>query len=1021
MVVNGGCFHSLVIPYNNHVDLTNFTSMAGKAVLICRPNSHPFVDRTLSLEQPVKIGRSVARARAAQSNGIFDCKVLSRNHALIWYNNGKFYLQDTKSSNGTFINNQRLSKSGEESVPREVSSGDIVQFGVDVLENSRKVTHGCIVANLKLYLPDGKEAKASPSSSVLSGVGSVAVEDLYQLNQYIQEGLQREQMLQTKLASLQQLLLSLRQSVDLGWKALIAEDRLLSRVEILENQLQTYAKNFTEDKLRDELRNLQKDKCVYQDLAKECLQKVLQEKLEVVQRCQDIERELRNAETECANFKEIMEKDHEELQELALKHNAQVLKAVELQNKLQDAEEQKKDALAILEAENEELNNEVKRLLANEAVMHEKIQQLEASGEIVGRQLLGIQSQFQFKRSPDIHKHLSSLKERNGSTEDVICKNNDEELNDENQKDVTTNSMDTLMNRLTLSINEQKKTKEVVDLIEAQVSLLQSDKMTKLQQINSLEAELEVHIDKLMNYKEEHKKLEQSLLSLEKSAKEESLNKTDSSAMDNQINCDDLLPNGSHSSEKEALQSQMEELKETMKESRSKMGAMEQTIALLQIDLNNAKKSLNDITKNWLLHEEKLHAAQNLKDETETSVHMLREQLNALENSILHLKDQEKFEVESVNKHKEETTLLRKQLQEAQQTAKQCKNEAELVKEKLRVVSQELEVSKSITERNNVATETQLDNRAAEELAAARLEAATLQAQVLGLESQIKKLRLESNQKQQELAENNDAGTTSDTIIEQLQLRVREMEEELVLVKEKYMAFNEKNVKLEKELTDLKQDYEAVVHQPYFTYLCGRLHMVSVGNQISSAKEVLAGVPQGSVLGPLLFVLYTNDLPVNLDCDTILYADDTTILVNGNCLNKVLNQTNRVINTANVWFDSNYLKINESKTEHLVFTLRQMQIDSKMTKPIKLLGVTIDQKLLWEDHTNNLISKLARVCFLLRKLKTCVSQELMKMSYFNFCHAHLLFSNILWGGSTGAERVFLWQKKGNKNLFWFRV
>lgn len=69
--------------------------------------------------------------------------------------------------------------------------------------------------------------------------------------------------------------------------------------------------------------------------------------------------------------------------------------------------------MARLEAENEELNNEVKRLVANEAVMHEKIQQLEASGEIVGRQLLGIQSQFQFKRSPDIHD-LSSLKERNG-------------------------------------------------------------------------------------------------------------------------------------------------------------------------------------------------------------------------------------------------------------------------------------------------------------------------------------------------------------------------------------------------------------------------------------------------------------------------------------------------------------------------------------------------------------------------------------------------------------------------------
>ena len=67
-------------------------------------------------------------------------QVLSRNHALLWYENGKFYLQDTKSSNGTFVNNQRLSKGSEESPAREVCSGDILQFGVDVMENSRKVS-----------------------------------------------------------------------------------------------------------------------------------------------------------------------------------------------------------------------------------------------------------------------------------------------------------------------------------------------------------------------------------------------------------------------------------------------------------------------------------------------------------------------------------------------------------------------------------------------------------------------------------------------------------------------------------------------------------------------------------------------------------------------------------------------------------------------------------------------------------------------------------------------------------------
>lgn len=64
-----------------------------KAILSMRPNSHHFVERTLILEQPVKVGRSVARAKATPHNAIFDCKVLSRHHALIWYENGKFFLQ----------------------------------------------------------------------------------------------------------------------------------------------------------------------------------------------------------------------------------------------------------------------------------------------------------------------------------------------------------------------------------------------------------------------------------------------------------------------------------------------------------------------------------------------------------------------------------------------------------------------------------------------------------------------------------------------------------------------------------------------------------------------------------------------------------------------------------------------------------------------------------------------------------------------------------------------------------------
>ena len=70
--------------------------MAGLAVFTCHPSSHPFQERRVTLKEPVKIGRSVAKARPGSDNGIFDCKVLSRNHALIWYDHdsGKVSFKD---------------------------------------------------------------------------------------------------------------------------------------------------------------------------------------------------------------------------------------------------------------------------------------------------------------------------------------------------------------------------------------------------------------------------------------------------------------------------------------------------------------------------------------------------------------------------------------------------------------------------------------------------------------------------------------------------------------------------------------------------------------------------------------------------------------------------------------------------------------------------------------------------------------------------------------------------------------
>jgi len=312
--------------------------MSALAVFTCRANSHPFQERHVALAEPVKIGRSVARARPAANNAIFDCKVLSRNHALIWYEDGKFFLQDTKSSNGTFINNQRLSKGSEESQPRELYSGDVVQFGVDVLENARRVTHSCIIASVQLFHPDGSEAANNHSSPLLNSPATGAMlqsQELYQLAQYLQEALHREQMLENKLATLQRLVDHTQSASEAGWQALINEDRLLSRLEILENQLQVYSKNQTEETLRQELVALQDDKYNYEAKSKESLRKVLGEKLEAVRKLADLERSLSNTEDECTHLQKACEASQKELAELAEKHTEAVHEVQSLQEKLQ--------------------------------------------------------------------------------------------------------------------------------------------------------------------------------------------------------------------------------------------------------------------------------------------------------------------------------------------------------------------------------------------------------------------------------------------------------------------------------------------------------------------------------------------------------------------------------------------------------------------------------------------------------------------------------------------------------------
>uniref|UniRef100_G3NI40 Sarcolemmal membrane-associated protein n=1 Tax=Gasterosteus aculeatus aculeatus TaxID=481459 RepID=G3NI40_GASAC len=373
------------------------------AVFACRPNSHPFQERHVYLDEPVKIGRSVARCRPAQNNATFDCKVLSRNHALVWFDHktGKFYLQDTKSSNGTFINSQRLSRGSEESPPCEVLSGDIIQFGVDVTENTRKVTHGCIVSTIKLFLPDGMEARRRsdviqaplplPVDKVAANTPSMYSQELFQLSQYLQEALHREQMLEQKLATLQRLLANTQEASESSWQALIDEDRLLSRLEVMGSQLQAHSKSQTEDGIRKELLALQEDKHNYETTAKESLRRVLQEKIEVVRKLSEVERSLSNTEDECTHLKEMSERGQEELRELANKYNAAVNEMKELTDKIKAAEGRQEELTQRGALEKRELELRIEEMEEKEQVLQASIEALQADNDFTNERLAALQ------------------------------------------------------------------------------------------------------------------------------------------------------------------------------------------------------------------------------------------------------------------------------------------------------------------------------------------------------------------------------------------------------------------------------------------------------------------------------------------------------------------------------------------------------------------------------------------------------------------------------------------------------
>jgi hypothetical protein len=202
------------------------------------------------------------------------------------------------------------------------------------------------------------------------------------------------------------------------------------------------------------------------------------------------------------------------------------------------------------------------------------------------------------------------------------------------------------------------------------------------------------------------------------------------------------------------------------------------------------------------------------------------------------------------------------------------------------------------------------------------------------------------------------------------------------------------------------------------TYLLDRKQVVVYNNNISRVQTLNIGVGQGSAIGPLLFLLFINDLPEAVNAGTVMYADDTTFINSGVDHCQVTQEINNNMDKAVSWFNENKLKLNENKTFHLVFSLNRILHDDNLynIQHVKFLGFMLDSQLNWKDHVRYVASKINTYNFMLYKIKRYVSVNTAKTVYFSYIQSLIQYGIVLWGNSTNSIRIFRTQKNAIRIL-----
>jgi hypothetical protein len=189
----------------------------------------------------------------------------------------------------------------------------------------------------------------------------------------------------------------------------------------------------------------------------------------------------------------------------------------------------------------------------------------------------------------------------------------------------------------------------------------------------------------------------------------------------------------------------------------------------------------------------------------------------------------------------------------------------------------------------------------------------------------------------------------------------------------------------------------------------------------SKVVKMTKSIPQGSVIGCFLFLIYINDLPKIINENSILFADDMSIILSTKDDLQLNEQLNTIFTKVLSWLKDHNLVINFNKTKLMIFRPRQKRplhinftinnITLECVDSFTLLGIIIDSNLNWKNHVQNICNRLSRFIYALNELKRTTDTSTAKIAYNAYAQAWLRYGIALWGNSTDAARLLTLQKK----------